>query len=140
MSVKALSADGEVVINTDTYVSSALAFGVQVTLPEIDDGAGGTAPLDNDIRFETSGTGYIEIIDSENKRVGIVPGRSQAVVVSRAGTAQGEAQSWNFTSQPQALALLISDPTGGATVDAEARTDINSILNLLEDFGFMRAE
>ena len=31
----------------------------------------------------------------------------------------------------------VSDPSGGTTVDAEARTAINSILDILEAFGFM---
>lgn len=37
------------------------------------------------------------------------------------------------TASPQAS---ISDPSGGMTVDAEARAAINSILNVLDTFGF----
>lgn len=32
---------------------------------------------------------------------------------------------------------LVADPTGGVTVDAEARTAINSILDILEAHGLM---
>ena len=37
---------------------------------------------------------------------------------------------------PAARQTHVADPTGGATVDAEARTAINSILTTLETFGF----
>jgi hypothetical protein len=37
---------------------------------------------------------------------------------------------------PQARIAHVADPAGGATVDAEARTAINSILSTLELFGF----
>jgi len=37
---------------------------------------------------------------------------------------------------PQARIAHIADPAGGATVDAEARSAINSILATLENFGF----
>lgn len=32
---------------------------------------------------------------------------------------------------------LVTDPTGGATVDAQARTAINAILDILEAHGLM---
>jgi len=32
---------------------------------------------------------------------------------------------------------LVANPTGGATVDAESRTAINAILDILEDHGLM---
>jgi hypothetical protein len=40
---------------------------------------------------------------------------------------------------PQAQIAHVADPSGGATVDAEARTAINSILSTLELFGFHAA-
>ncbi len=33
---------------------------------------------------------------------------------------------------------LVADPAGGATVDAQARTAINSILDILEAHGLMK--
>jgi len=39
-------------------------------------------------------------------------------------------------AQPQARIAHVADPAGGATVDAEARSVINSILTTLENFGF----
>jgi hypothetical protein len=38
---------------------------------------------------------------------------------------------------PQGKATHIADPSGGATTDAEARTAINSILTVLENYGFV---
>ena len=40
------------------------------------------------------------------------------------------------TGKPQA-AGAIADPSGGATTDAEARTAINSIIDVLEEFGLI---
>lgn len=37
-------------------------------------------------------------------------------------------------------ASLISDPTGGATTDAEARTAINAIIDALQAFGIVATE
>lgn len=42
-----------------------------------------------------------------------------------------------FAKTLAAQAAHISDPSGGATVDANARTAINAILDLLESYGLM---
>lgn len=44
---------------------------------------------------------------------------------------------WNAT--PVVQPVLIADPAGGATVDAEARTAVNAILDLLISIGAMAA-
>lgn len=41
-----------------------------------------------------------------------------------------------FGETPVSQQSSIADPTGGATIDAEARTSINSILDVLDVFGF----
>lgn len=41
-----------------------------------------------------------------------------------------------LTNLPQAF---VADPSGGAVIDAEARTAINSILNILENTGLMKS-
>jgi hypothetical protein len=55
MSVRAVAVDGEVVVNTDTYVSSNLGFGVAITLPKVNDGTGATVAVGKHIRVETLG-------------------------------------------------------------------------------------
>jgi len=42
---------------------------------------------------------------------------------------------WNKT--PVIQPTVIADPTGGATTDAEARTAIDDIIDLLQSVGFM---
>lgn len=53
------------------------------------------------------------------------------------GRANGSAPAIGFLgATPQARIAHVADPAGGATVDAEARSAINSILATLENFGF----
>ncbi len=53
------------------------------------------------------------------------------------GRANGSAPAIGFLgATPQARIAHVADPAGGATVDAEARSAINSILATLEGFGF----
>lgn len=44
-----------------------------------------------------------------------------------------------FATTPVAQQAHVSDPAGGATVDAEARTAINSVLDILQAYGLMAA-
>lgn len=44
-----------------------------------------------------------------------------------------------FAATPVAQQANVSDPAGGATVDAEARTAINSVLDILQAYGLMAA-
>jgi hypothetical protein len=51
--------------------------------------------------------------------------------------ANGSAPAIGFLgATPRARIAHVADPAGGATVDAEARAAINSILSTLELFGF----
>ena len=119
MSTLALAADGEVVEDSDTYVSSALTFPVQAILPVIDDGAGDTVAIDTEMRFETTAAGSIEILNSDKRRVGIVPGRSQAIVVARTGVDQNDSpQAWSFQILPQTPAATVVDGPTDAAVNA----------------------
>ncbi len=43
---------------------------------------------------------------------------------------------FGFTLAPIAQRSKVNDPSGGSTIDAEARTAINAILDTLEAFGF----
>lgn len=118
MSTRALAADGEQVEDSDTYISSALGFGVQAVLPVIDDGAGETVAVDTEMRFEATAAGYIEILDSNGHRVGIVTSRTQAVVVAQTGDAQtGAAQSWAFQVVLQTPAVTVGDGPADAVTD-----------------------
>lgn len=44
-----------------------------------------------------------------------------------------------FAATPVAQQAHVNDPSGGATVDAEARTAVNSILDILQAYGLMAA-
>lgn len=112
MAVRALAADGELVLNTETRVSSALAFGVKCFLPKINDGTSGSVAVDAEIRFETTAGAPIEIVTLGGRRVGIVPSRSQAVVVARTGTVQAEVDDWNFELQPQTPVAFVAAAGG----------------------------
>jgi hypothetical protein len=72
----------------------------------------------------------------------------KADLVGTAYDAGGEREGWRVRgagsaaaigflgATPQARIAHVADPSGGATVDAEARSAINSILSTLELFGF----
>jgi hypothetical protein len=134
MAVRAIAATGEQILNTETYVSSALGSNVQVYLPSINAGAGATVAVDTEIRIETTGAGAVELLSASGARVGIVPGRSQATVVARAGAAQSEADSWNFTLGAQTPAAFQS--IGAAFAQAE----IVALRDCLVNAGLMKAE
>ena len=90
MAVRALAANNEVVVNNETYVTSNLALQARVYLPKINDGTGATVAVGKEIRFDSLGTGSIEIVTLGGSRVGLVPSRTSACVVARSGQVQGE--------------------------------------------------
>lgn len=56
------------------------------------------------------------------------------------GRANGSAAAIGFLgATPAAQQSHINDPSGGAIIDAEARTAINSVLDILQTFGLMAA-
>jgi len=128
MTTRALAAQGEQVINTDTYVSSALAFSVQAYLPKINDGSGGSVAVDAEIRVEVTSAAPVELLAQNGRRVGVVPGRSQAVVVARTGTVQAEPDDWNFQLRIQSPAAF------------DAAPDVATLQQVLIDHGLMKAE
>jgi len=128
MTTRALAAQGEQVINTDTYVSSALAFSVQAYLPKINDGSGGSVAVDAEIRVEVTSAAPVELLTQNGRRVGVVPGRSQAVVVARTGTVQAEPDDWNFQLRIQSPAAF------------DAAPDVATLQQVLIDHGLMKAE
>ena len=140
MAVRILAGNNEVIASTETYVSSNLPTSVRVYLPKINDGTGGTIAINKEIRIESLGASSIEVVTLGGSRVGIVPARTKAVVVSQAGQAQGEPDRWVFSRLAAPSATFIADPTGGATIDAQARTAITSVLAVLKNAGLVKAE
>ena len=140
MAVRVLAGNNESIASTETYVSSNLSFHVRVYLPKINDGTGGTIAINKEIRIESLGSGSIEVVTLGGSRVGTVPGRTKAVVVSQAGQVQGEPDRWVFSRLAVPSATFIADPTGGATIDAQARTAITSVLAVLKNAGLVKAE
>lgn len=134
MATRAIAATGEKIVNNETYVSSALAATVQAYLPAINDGSAGTVAVDTAIRVETTGAGAVILVDSTGHSVGVVPARSQAVVVARSGAAQSEADSWVFRVQPQT-------PAAFQTISASpTQAEVTAIRDCLVKAGFMKAE
>jgi len=151
MSTRALAADGEQIVAADTYVSSALAFPVQAFLPKINDGSGATVAVDKVYRVEVTGGAPVELLTQGGRRVGIVPGRSQATVVARTGTVQAEPDDWNFLASPQTpVAVATAAPAGGTGAAAGAYdtagnrdtmiTLVNAMRTCLIANGLMKAE
>ena len=134
MSTRALAADKEQIVSTDTYVSSALAFGVQAFLPKINDGTGGTVAVDAAIRVETTGAAPVELLTQSGRRVGTIPGRSQGYVVARTGTVQSEPDDWNFFVRPQS-------PSALQTISAAySQAEVQGLRACLVAHGLMKAE
>src|SRR5438034_10301362 len=94
MAVRTIAGNNEVIASNETYVTSNLAFHVRVYLPLINDGTGGTVAVGKEIRFDALGTASIEIVTLNGTRVGVVPSRTSACVVARAGQVQGERDTW----------------------------------------------
>lgn len=138
MSTRAIAADKEQIVSTDTYVSSALAFSVQAYLPKINDGTGGTVAVDAEIRVESTGPGAIDLYTPLGRRVGIVPPRSQVVVIARTGQVQGEPDGWNLEDRPQTPVAVVA--AAGATYTAAEQGLINAMRTCLIDNGLMKAE
>ena len=131
MSTRALAATPELVEDSDTYVSSSQDFGIQAILPVIDEGTGTTMSVGDEIRFETTGVGYIEILDSDGHRVGILPGRSRALVVALTGNNQtgDPPQAWHFEISASAPAATIVDAPATATADAATDAAVDSAVD-----------
>lgn len=55
---------------------------------------------------------------------------------TRIGTATGQKLGF-YNVTPVDQPATISDPSGGATIDAEARTAINSIIDRLQELGLI---
>lgn len=136
MATRAIAADGEVVVNNETFVSSALAFPVRCFLPAINAGSGGTASVADEIRFQSTGNS-IEICTNDGRRVGIVEPRTSAVVVAKTGLAQSADDVWAFDVLPQTPAAKVTgDPTNLASVTA----GVDALAAVLINAGLMKAE
>jgi len=151
MSTRALAADGEQIVAADTYVSSALTFGVKAVLPKINDGSGATVAVDKVYRVQVTGGAPVELLALDGRRVGTVPGRRQAVVIARTGTVQSEPDGWDFVLQPlPPVAVATAAPAGGTGATAGAYdtagnrdtmiTLVNAMRTCLIANGLMKAE
>ncbi len=73
---------------------------------------------------------HIKMVDGKNIEMGINTGSK----IGGIDTAKISV----YSATPVVRASHIGNPTGGLTVDAEARTAINSILTALENFGLVK--
>lgn len=151
MSTRAIAADGEVVVNTDSYVSSNLAFGVTVAFPKINDGTGATVAVGKTIRVEALGAAPIKVLGNTGRLIQSVPGRRSVVFVAKAGTVESEVDSWQTFSQTAVPTAFVADaPAGGVGAaaggwDTAAHRDtaiatINACKAALVGLGAMKAE
>ena len=134
MAVRALAGNNEVVVNNETYVTSNLAFQARVSLPKINDGTGATVAVGKEIRFDSLGTGSIEIVTLGGSRVGLVPSRTSACVVARSGQVQGERDQWVLEPVRSALATF-------QTISASpTQAEVTALRDCLVKAGLMKAE
>jgi hypothetical protein len=87
--------------------------------------------------FQTGSAGKLTITPSGTAIV--IPDAKNVELATTTGTQFGTASTQKIGflgATPIVQRAHIADPTGGATVDAEARTAINAILVTLENFGF----
>ena len=134
MAVRALAGNNEVVVNNETYVTSNLAFQARVSLPKINDGTGATVAVGKEIRFDSLGTGSIEIVTLGGSRVGLVPSRTSACVVARSGQVQGERDQWVMEPVRSALATF-------QTISASpTQAEVTALRDCLVKAGLMKAE
>jgi hypothetical protein len=134
MSVRAIAVDGEVVVNTDTYVSSNLAFGVSVSLPKVNDGTGASVAVGKHLRVESLSASPIKVLTNGGRGVVTVPGRKSAILVAKSGTVQNEPDSWETFVQPQAPAAF------GAIGAAYSQAEVTALRTCLVNAGLMKAE
>ena len=134
MAVRALAGNNEVVVNNETYVTSNLAFQARVSLPKINDGTGATVAVGKEIRFDSLGTGSMEIVTLGGSRVGLVPSRTSACVVARSGQVQGEPDRWVMEPVRSTLATF-------QTISASpTQAEVTALRDCLVKAGLMKAE
>lgn len=134
MAVRVIAADKEQILNTETLATSALAFKVQVYLPNINDGTGASVAVDTSIRVQSLGAASVEVLTKDGRRAWIVPPRAQGVFTSRTGTVQGEPDGWNYEIFPHTPAAFVAP--SAAYVQAEAV----AVAACLIKAGLMKAE
>ena len=117
-----------------TYVSSNRTQVTFASLPEIDDGSGDTVAVGTEIRFEATGGSPIEIKSADGRRVGMVPGRGQAVVVAESGAQESETDFWRFQ-------VLVQVPAANQSISGTyAQAEIEALRDCLVNAGLMLAE
>lgn len=134
MAVRAIAANGEKIVSNETYVSSNLAFKVQVYLPPVKDGTGGTVALGKEIRFEALNGGSIEVLTDKGRRVGTVQGKNKACAVAQAG--QNEADHDQWVMEPVRSTLAAFQTISASPTQAE----VTALRNCLVAAGLMKAE
>lgn len=133
MSVRAIAASGEQVLNTDTYVSSNIAAATQIYLPAVNAGAGGTVSVDAAIRVESTG-GPVQVLTKSGRLVGTVPAKGQGTFVAALGAATGDADTWNYELNAQTPSAFVAPGAGYLQADSVA------IVACLVKHGLMKAE
>ena len=134
MSVNVLSGAETLLVNTDTLATSALTQPTRAVLPNVDDGAGATLAVGAEVRFQATGGSPIEVLTRDLRRVGIVPGRGEAVVVARAGVAESETDDFAFEILTQTPAAFQSITATYVQAESVAMRDalVNAGLMLAE--------
>lgn len=134
MSTRAVAVNGEKVLAADTYVSSNLSSGVQVSLPKINDGTGATVAVGKHYRVESLGGSPISVLTESGRLVCLVPARKSAILVAKSGTVQGEPDTWESFVQTQSPAAF------GAIGAAYSQAEVTALRTCLVNAGLMKAE
>jgi len=111
MALKVLAADGEQIANTDTVVTSALAFKVKAFLPAVDDGTGATVAEGYAVSVEANADGDVELVDVFGRRVATVR-RGQSKMLAAVGDVNNG--RWLEVALPEILGKASAQPANGA--------------------------
>ena len=73
----------------------------------------------------------------EDRLNGVTNDTRQVDVIRDALSTSLQVKRFGLDTTPEARQSAISDPTGGLTIDSEARSAVNSLISRMETFGFI---
>lgn len=126
-------------------VAGARPYGIsadEATAQNVTDGRSipvtvvGTAALE---LGDTVGDKAFVMSDNVGRGVPVTAGKKVGAFVPKGGAVGDIVEAFVFVLPDTVVSTFVADPTGGATTDAEARTTIGAILDILVAQGLMAA-
>lgn len=117
---RALASQGENIEDSEQVVTSALAYQVWCTLPEVSDGSGTTVATGHVVSVYANSTGTVEVLDNMGKRVAMVRPFTSKTFLSRSNAVS----PWQIITKQQSEIGKISDlsVTDGASTASALET------------------